>query len=287
MAIRMTLPRDGSFTISSIQDLLGFAVNDADFDSYDADGFTGSGVLEGDTATLVATGTGLTYFSFFGDVYLTGGTLDTVTLNVDGSDVTFTNMNLDVRALSDAVLADEVEDFVMGLAWNMKLGNADDIAPEGSTVGDGVPLNFRANDVMKGFGGNDDLFSGDGRDKLFGGVGNDILNGGLGKDKLYGGNGRDVLMGGEGNDLLVGGRGLDDFVFADNGGTDRIRGFNADHNGEDIDLSAVTEITGFRDLVRNHMEQDGAHVVIDDGAGTVIRVLDTDIDDLGKGDFLF
>lgn len=287
MAIRMTLPRDGSFTISSLQDLLGFAITESELETYDASGFTGSGVIDGSAATLVGTGTGLSYINFFGDVYLSDGILDTITVTVGGSDVTFTNMNLDASDVTDAELAGEVEDFVMGLAWNMRLANGDDLAPEGTTVGDGVPLNFRANDTFRGFGGNDDLFAGDGRDKVFGNAGHDILNGGLGNDKLFGGSGRDVLIGGEGNDLLVGGGGLDDFVFADNGGVDRIRGFNANRNGEDIDLSAVTEITGFRDLARNHMEQVGDNVVIDDGAGTVIRVLNTDIDDLGRGDFLF
>jgi len=85
----------------------------------------------------------------------------------------------------------------------------------------------------------------------------------------------------------VGGGGTDRFVFADGFGADRVRGFNANNNREDIDLSDVASITGFRDLARNHMEQVGRNVEIDAGDGNVITLLRVDIDDLGNGDFIF
>lgn len=134
------------------------------------------------------------------------------------------------------------------------------------------------NDLLRGGGGND---------RLRGASGNDQLEGGTGNDKLFGNAGNDTLIGGKGNDLLVGGGGADMFVFADGFGEDRVRGFNATKNREDIDLSEVSAIRNFRDLSNNHMEQDGQHVRIDAGDGDVITLLNTDMGDLGNGDFLF
>lgn len=143
-------------------------------------------------------------------------------------------------------------------------------------------------DTMIGSSGlNDLLRGGAGNDRLRGAGGNDQLEGGSGNDKIFGNSGKDILIGGEGNDLLVGGGGADQFVFADGFGADRVRGFNATNNREDIDLSEVSAINSFRDLSNNHMEQDGRHVRIDAGDGDVITLLNTDMGDLGNGDFLF
>ena len=65
-----------------------------------------------------------------------------------------------------------------------------------------------------------------------------------------------------------------------------IKDFDALSDYEDIDLSGVTEITSFNDLVNNHMTQDGANVIIDYGSGT-ITLEGVNIADLGTGDFLF
>ena len=92
---------------------------------------------------------------------------------------------------------------------------------------------------------------------------------GHGNDTLYGGGGNDILTGGGGNDILSGGGGADDFIFADGFGTDTINGFSANNN-EDIDLSAVTNITDFNDLMANHLVNNGGFAQIVDGANTIL-----------------
>jgi Ca2+-binding RTX toxin-like protein len=207
-----------------------------------------------------------------------------------------------------------IEDFLQARAWDILLGNNDDIAPKGTILTDGVVLNLMGNDKIHGLGGNDDLYSGGGNDKLFGDSGNDRLNGGNGRDvikggsgndqliggggndrligdtgsdNLKGGAGNDVLNGGKGKDILIGGNGADKFIFKNKYGLDKIKDFNATNNSEDIDLGAVTRIKNFSDLKNNHMVKDGANVVIDDHNGTKIVLIGVDLGDLGNGDFLF
>ena len=127
----------------------------------------------------------------------------------------------------------------------------------------------------------------DGDDTFLGNRGANVFMSFSGDDTLSGRGGKDVLSGGRGDDLLTGGRGADRFVFVSGGGHDTVTDFNANNNREDIDLSEVTRIRNFRDLSRNHMEQDGDDVLIADGRGTTILLQDVDINDLNSGDFLF
>jgi Ca2+-binding RTX toxin-like protein len=117
----------------------------------------------------------------------------------------------------------------------------------------------------------DRLTGGNGNDRLFGGNGNDKLVGGLGNDKLRGGYGNDRLSGGNGNDRLTGGNGADTFVFANGFGDDTIFGFAA-WNKEDIDLSRVGAITGFADLVNNHLQAEAGtgFAMIVDGPNSIV-----------------
>ncbi|WP_168732939.1 calcium-binding protein [Aliigemmobacter aestuarii] len=170
------------------------------------------------------------------------------------------------------------------------------------------------NDTLLGFSGKDTLLGGLGRDLLQGGRGNDTLNGGrnadrmlgevgndrliggragdvllglVGADTLLGGAGADTLDGGRGNDLLRGGTGADTFVMGLAFGRDRIDDFNPTGAQSDrIDLSALSEITGFADLSANHMRQVGGRVEITDGTNRLI-LFGTDIDTLTASDFLF
>ncbi|PCH67723.1 MAG: hypothetical protein COC12_11085 [Rhodobacteraceae bacterium] len=63
--------------------------------------------------------------------------------------------------------------------------------------------------------------------------------------------------------------------------------FDATNNKEDIDLRQLSTINSYQSLKNNFMDADGLDVVIDDGAGVVIRLVGVDLADLGKGDFLF
>ena len=111
------------------------------------------------------------------------------------------------------------------------------------------------NDLLNGGGGADALNGGGGRDSLIGNNGADVLQGGGGNDDLRGGGGHDIIDGGKGNDLLAGGAMADTFVFSGAFGHDTISDFAAS-NLEKIDLSGVSAITGFHNLVTHHLVDD-------------------------------
>lgn len=113
------------------------------------------------------------------------------------------------------------------------------------------------------------------------GTGNDLDN------VIRGNKGDNRLDGGKGDDVLIGGAGFDRFVFKKGAGQDVIRDFNAKSAMEKIDLKAIKSIKNWNDLQKNHMEQVGDDVVIDMKGGNQVTLLKTDVDDLGKDDFLF
>ena len=126
-------------------------------------------------------------------------------------------------------------------------------------------------DALHGRNGNDKLFGFDNSDTLFGDSGNDTIYGGAGNDRLIGGSGNDTIYGGAGNDRLIGGSGNDTFVFVSGFGHDVIVGYSA-NNAEDIDLSGVSGITSFADLVNNHLTTDGGtgFALIVDGSNSIL-----------------
>ena len=130
---------------------------------------------------------------------------------------------------------------------------------------------------MRGLGGND---------RLLGGEGDDMLEGGAGNDALMGEEGNDTLDGGADDDVLYGGSGEDTFVFQASHDTDTDTILDFTDEDDTIDLSALTDITGFSDLT---ITQDGTTAVIDlssQGGGT-IRLDDTAVSDLDATDFTF
>ncbi|MCF6233601.1 MAG: hypothetical protein L3J36_10980 [Rhodobacteraceae bacterium] len=304
MRIKGFLPADGGFDVTDIFGTIGFITTEAEITNVFPTGLVGNGIYDGEVVTIVGFGSDLNVGSVGGVDIINSGTMDgfTVVSQTKGT-VSFVDLDIDMSVFAPIIVADNngsnpsgIEEFLQARDWDILLSNNDDIAPKGTMLTDGVEFNMKGNDIIRGLGGNDDLYSGNGRDKLFGGNGNDrldggkgkdMLNGGAGKDVLDGGAGKDVLDGGAGKDVLTGGGGADRFVFKDNGGRDRVQDFNATNNKEDIDLKAVSEIAGFKDLKNNHMNQVGNNVEIDDGAGTQIVLIGVDIGDLGKGDFLF
>jgi len=97
----------------------------------------------------------------------------------------------------------------------------------------------------------------------------------------------DWIAGDSGGNILDGGGGNDRFVFHDGHGFDRINGFEATNDLEKIDLSAISAITDFNDLVNNHMSIQNGEVVIDTGTGQ-ISLTGVSLSDLLDGnDFIF
>jgi Ca2+-binding RTX toxin-like protein len=164
------------------------------------------------------------------------------------------------------------------------------------------------NDTLKGGLGSDKLYGEDGSDALKGGEGNDTLKGGLGSDKLYGEDGSDTLKGGEGNDTLKGGLGSDKlygeggsdylyggndsdtFIFSGNFGNDVVTDFNTSGQVEQIDLSSVSEIADFDDLLNNHLsafDDENGYALIEDGSGNSIHLWGVSVGDLSSDDFNF
>jgi len=124
-------------------------------------------------------------------------------------------------------------------------------------------------------------------DEISGNRTNNYFRGLGGNDILSGGAGGDVLDGGRGNDRLTGGAGADIFVFAGRIGRDTVTDFNAHGAAHDvIDLSGVSNIPDFDDLIANHATQHGHDVVIDSGTGT-ITLKNVDLDHLTADQFLF
>ncbi|MCP9481431.1 hypothetical protein NNA36_05605 [Shimia sp. CNT1-13L.2] len=165
------------------------------------------------------------------------------------------------------------------------------------------------NDVLKGEGGSDELDGGAGNDVVNGGNGADEVNGGTGADTVIGGGGaddmegdggndrltagagNDTLNGGAGNDTLTGNKNADTFVFEGNFGNDVITDFAA-FNTEKVDLSRISEITDFADLLAEHLVDDGGKAKIVVGSNSIL-LQNVDYTDVGVGlaysanDFIF
>jgi Ca2+-binding RTX toxin-like protein len=185
---------------------------------------------------------------------------------------------------------------------------------------------------LEGGDGDDSILGGAGWDYIAGGRGIDTMNGGSGVDtvdfthtnadgsfnlatgvadfgggnvetmldfeNVVAGGGDDVITGNSEGNSFTGGGGNDTFVFADGFNEDIIEDFSSD-DAEKIDLSAVTEIADFNDLLSNHLGGPaGGNAVIFvpvAGAGVSdIIVLDgVSVDDVGVGlaydanDFIF
>jgi Ca2+-binding RTX toxin-like protein len=106
------------------------------------------------------------------------------------------------------------------------------------------------------------------------------------KDVINANGGDDDIFGGKGNDRLSGGDGADTFHFAGGDGKDRISDFSV-KDGDIIDLSGIGAISGWRDLVRHHLDVRGDDLLIVIGYRHSIRIEDTDRSDIGRSDFEF
>lgn len=113
-------------------------------------------------------------------------------------------------------------------------------------------------------------FGREGRDRLWTGAGNDTLFGGEGSDFLSGGGGDDILYG---NDSTGGDGALDYFAFGDvqDGGTDRIKDFEIDHDVIFLVGFNVTSLSANRlSMTYDDVLGETTIVVTDDHTSTII-----------------
>ena len=115
----------------------------------------------------------------------------------------------------------------------------------------------------------------------------DDLRGDDGANTIWGGEGDDAIRGRAGTDTLLGQGGNDIFYFEDGWGNDTVTDFEANNDLEDIDLSAVSGITDFADLLSNHLSQVGTDAVIDDLLGNTITLKNVSTTALHDMDFGF
>ncbi|WP_430450473.1 calcium-binding protein [Rhodophyticola sp.] len=235
---------------------------------------------DGDDSIDAGGASDLVYGGIGADTLDLGGGNDTVLAGLN-------NDTLILRGGADLAYGGAGADMLNGMAGLDTLhGEEGDDAINGGGQDDHL-YGGTGNDVLNGGNGSDYLDGGNDDDRLLGGFSADTLLGGAGDDTLRGEGGNDVLNGGAGNDLLVGGDQAETFVFADGFGQDTITDFDALLNAEKIDLSAISAITNWADLVNNHMTQAGARVIIADGSGDFIRLDGVSLADLDAGDFIF
>jgi serralysin len=108
-----------------------------------------------------------------------------------------------------------------------------------------------------------------------------------GKDKIFAGDGGDTIEGGAGRDLLWGEAGADIFKFGNKNGMDDIKDFSL-ADGDRIDLSGVSAISSYTDLIDNHFFSYKGDAYIKVSAGNDILVVGIDAADLmSEGNFIF
>lgn len=100
---------------------------------------------------------------------------------------------------------------------------------------------------------------------------------------LEGNEGDNRLSGEEGSDRLIGGDGRDTFVFANGFGTDRITDF---HRGDMIDLSGLSGIEDFHDLIANHARRIGYDLLISSGSNK-LWIDGQKVENLSPSQFIF
>lgn len=179
----------------------------------------------------------------------------------DGSDVLYTQSG------NDTVFGEEGRDFISS-GWGNDL-------VYGGTGNDRLYAGF----------GNDQLLGEEGNDRLYGTAGSNTLDGGSGNDIIVGGWHADTIIGGTGDDRMNGKGGADVFILEDNFGDDVITDFRA--YNDTIDLSAVSDITDFDDLVANHITHYGYNdALLTVGDNTVI-IDDLVVANLDASTFIF
>lgn len=172
-----------------------------------------------------------------------------ITVHLGQGTATGTEIDTDILANIEDVLAGAGHDTIIGDAANNKL--------EGSDGSDSIHGSF----------GDDTLIGGDARDTLTGGADHDVLLGGNGNDVLNGGNDNDTLTGGSGTDWFNVRDGHDvitDYQFGDT--------LRFDYAGADYTIRSQQNLVEFVYLLNTDENQSSATI-----AGTTLTL------DLGDG----
>jgi len=254
--------------------LISFSVDLSDFGTVALTGTSGRDWIDGSAAND-------SIFGYAGRDVLDGGLGNDIIRGGSGADRMLGGAgrdNIDGGLGHDTLKGGSGSDVLNGNAGNDRIMGG--IGRDTLNGGDG-------NDYLTGERGNDSMLGGTGLDILLGGGGNDVIRGGRGSDVIRGGLGFDTIEGGLGNDRLEGNANADTFLFADGHGDDTISDFDATNNAERIDLSGISAINGYTDLVNNHLTQVGSDVLINTGGGNTILLRNVDLADLDANDFLF
>ncbi len=229
MTATFTYGTDPSFGFGDTLSLLASGIVGGSIVQQDANTYS----IESGGRTFTFTGTGFTYTTIDGQSYISGGTIDGISVSQGGFMLgALTNLNLSSNALTSAVINEALgldtlalENLFLTQPWEFLGDNTAQILTEDMLSADGVSFSPTGNDIafLKGGddifatgAGNDSIFGGSGRDQLFGGDDDDFLNGGNGRDQLFGGNGDDLMEGAGAKDFLEGGFGNDEMY----GGSD-------------------------------------------------------------------
>ena len=163
------------------------------------------------------------------------------------------------------------------------------------------------NDIINGGAGGDTIHGGNGDDLVWGdngadtvylGNGNDVFTdnaqgGAYGSDTVQGGGGDDTIILRGGNDKATGGSGSDTFIFKGTYEDDIITDFEVGQAGDVIDLTAISSITSFNDLMEYHIADrfdangDFLGAMIGDWSGNTILLEGVYVDELSSDNFVF
>ena len=223
----------------------------------------------------------------FGNDTILGGDGDDTITGGKGADVLEGGIGHDAIYGSqgkDLIYGDDGDDSISG-------GNNDDRLQGGKgadhLTGDGGADEIYGNngrDTLVGANGQDTLSGGAGNDQIAGGDGNDSIDAGKGHDTIYAGEGNDTVYAGDGSDQIFLGLGSDVFIWSE--GQNELFGFNT-QDSDLIDLTTASGITGFTDLLDNHLEISNAGALISDDLGHTLLLHSNAPFEFDANDFVF
>jgi Ca2+-binding RTX toxin-like protein len=273
-------------------------------------GFDGNDVLDGGA----------------GDDTLEGGSGDDTLSGNVGADIFIGGDGVDTADFTYSTAAFTADLTLGTVDWGTSTETLSSIENLIGSKGDNTLIGDVGNNRLDGHDGDDNLQGGAGDDTLSGGIGTDTLDGGDGIDtlsvayssanwaidlsannaggetalnfenvegsqgddtitgddganRLDGRQGIDILNGGLGDDTLIGGSGSDTFAFGSNWGNDIITDFDPTNEKIDIAAAGLT----YADLA---ISQAGSDVLVSDGSGNTITLLNTDAASLSEDNFV-